>query len=129
MFRGRAVEKLVEGLPRRPWQELDECPYEDLGNPKRVHIDAYGNVHLCQGLCMGNMWQTPLKRVIEEYDVESHPVCGSLQKGGPAELARRYGFNPEEGYVDHCHLCYSTRLALRDRLPAYLGPPQVYGLR
>ncbi|MBA7600088.1 hypothetical protein ES703_07135 [subsurface metagenome] len=26
MFRGRAVEKLVEGLPQRRWEELTECP-------------------------------------------------------------------------------------------------------
>ncbi|MGB3904179.1 MAG: radical SAM protein, partial [Anaerolineae bacterium] len=55
MFRGRAVDKLVEGLPTRPWEELTQCPYEDLRDPGRVHLDPYGHVHLCQGLSMGNM--------------------------------------------------------------------------
>jgi len=54
LFKGRAVEKLVEGLPRRPWQELVTCPHEKMDDPSRVHLDAYGFVHLCQGLCMGN---------------------------------------------------------------------------
>ena len=47
MFRGRAVEKLIEGLPRKPWRGFAECPYEDLRDPGRVHLDCYGNVHLC----------------------------------------------------------------------------------
>jgi hypothetical protein len=50
LFKGRAVEKLVEGLPRRPWQELVTCPHEKMADPSRVHLDAYGFVHLYQGL-------------------------------------------------------------------------------
>ena len=38
IFRGRAAEKLVEGLPRRPWREFDECPHEDLQRLSRVHV-------------------------------------------------------------------------------------------
>ena len=30
VFRGRAVDNLVEGLPTRDWETLVECPYEDL---------------------------------------------------------------------------------------------------
>ncbi len=55
MFKGRAVEKLLSGLPRRPCNGLKQCPYEDLKSPSRVHVDAYGHVHLCQGLSMGNL--------------------------------------------------------------------------
>jgi hypothetical protein len=128
MFRGRAAVKLVEGLPTRDWRELTECPYEDLRDPGRVHLDAYGHVFLCQGLSMGNVWRSPLPELLEEYDAEAHPICGPLLEGGPALLADRYGVEPEEGYVDECHLCYSTRLALLDRFPQYLAPRQVYGL-
>jgi MoaA/NifB/PqqE/SkfB family radical SAM enzyme len=129
-FRGRAVEKLTEGLPRRPWDELVECPYEDLESTGRVrvHVDSYGNVHICQGLLMGNAWEKPFAALVEEYDAGSHPICGPLVRGGPAELAREYGVEHEDGYVDECHLCYVTRLALLDRFPEYLGPPLVYGL-
>jgi len=128
MFRGRAVEKLMKGLPTKSWQNFTECPYEDLRNPKRVHLDPYGNVHLCQGLSIGNMWQTPLSQLVKNYDCDSHPICKSLVEGGPALLAKVYDVKHDDKYVDACHLCYSLRLALLDRFPEYLAPAQVYGL-
>ena len=128
MFRGRAVEKLVEGLPRRPWKVFNECPYEDLQNPGRVHVDCYGNVHLCQGISMGNMWETPLSRLVKGYKTETHAICGPLLQGGPAALAETYGVDHQDGYVDACHLCYDTRVYLLDRFPRYLAPKQVYGI-
>jgi len=128
MFKGRAVEKLTEGLPRRQWQEFTTCPHEELESPKRVHIDSYGHVHLCQGLSMGNMWQTPLSELVNNYDALSHPICGPLVKGGPALLAIEYDVKHEDEYVDECHFCYLVRLALIDRFPQYLAPRQVYGL-
>jgi len=128
MFRGRAVENLVQGLPTRPWQGLTECPYEDLRDPGRVHLDSYGHVHLCQGLSMGNMWEMPLSRLVESYDPESHPICGPLLEGGPASLAQQYDVAHDEEYVDECHFCYLLRRALIDRFPQYLAPRQVYGL-
>ncbi|GIV18338.1 MAG: hypothetical protein KatS3mg023_0089 [Armatimonadota bacterium] len=127
-FRGRAVEKLSQGLPTRPWQTFTECPFENLRDPGRVHVDAYGNVHLCQGLCMGNLWKTPLSQLVERYRAEEHPICAPLVEGGPAELARRFGYPVESGYVEACHLCYLVRRALRERFPEYLAPPQVYGI-
>ncbi|MFW6118463.1 MAG: radical SAM protein [Chloroflexota bacterium] len=129
VFRGRAVEKLVEGLPRRPWEEFSECPYEDLKNPERVHIDAYGNIHLCQGLSMGNMWDAPLSRIVKQYDADSHPICKPLVNGGPARLVKEYNVQHEDEYVDACHMCYLIRLALLYRFPQYLAPRLVYGLQ
>jgi len=128
MFRGRAVEKLIADLPRRSWQEFTECPYEDLESPKRVHLDPYGNVHLCQGLSMGNAWEKPLSKMVKEYDAGSHPICGPLVRGGPALLAKECRVEHEDNYVDACHFCYSLRLKLLDRFPQYLTPKQVYGL-
>jgi hypothetical protein len=129
MFRGRAVEKLVEGLPRRAWEEFTECPYEDLRNPKRVHLDAYGNIHLCQGLSMGNMWDVPLSKIVKQYDADSHPICNPLVNGGPARLSKEYDVPHEAGYVDACHICYLVRRALIDRFPQCLAPRLVYGLQ
>ena len=128
MFRGRAVEKLTAGLPRRPGSELATCPHEDLQSPSRVHVDCYGHVHLCQGLSMGSMWRHPLSTLALEYDAGSHPICGPLSKGGPALLARQYDADIEGEYVDECHFCYLARRALVDRFPEYLAPRQVYGL-
>jgi len=128
MFKGRAVEKLTAGLPRRPWQELTQCPHEDLQSPSRVHVDQYGHVHVCQGLSMGNMWQRPLSVLALEYEADSHPICGPLAKGGPALLAKKYDVDHEGEYVDECHFCYLVRRSLVDRFPEYLAPKQVYGL-
>lgn len=127
MFRGRAVEKLVEGLPRKPWTEFRECRHEDLANPSRVHLDPFGFVHLCQGLTMGNCKEEPLSELIRSYDPVSHPICNPLIKGGPAALVKKYNVSHEDGYVDECHLCYCARLVLRSRFPKYLGPGQMYG--
>lgn len=128
MFRGRAVEKLTKNLPFRPWEELCECPYEDLISPSRVHIDSYGNVQICQGISMGNMWRTPLSELVFKYRSNDHPICAPLLRGGPAELAKELGVVPETGYIDECHFCYLARKAIIDKFPDYLSPKQVYGL-
>ena len=87
MFKGRAVEKLSAGLPRIDWKEFDECPYEDLVSPGRVHVDAYGNVHLCQGISMGNMLKTPLSELVNNYNYKNNPIVRPIVEGGPAKLA------------------------------------------
>jgi Radical SAM superfamily len=128
MFRGRAVEKLAGGLPRRPWQSFTECPHEELADPGRVHVDPYGHVHLCQGLLMGNLWETPLAQMVPAYAPQAHPLVGPILRGGPAELIRAYDVPHEEGYVDACHACFMARRALLERFPSLLAPRQVYGL-
>lgn len=128
MFRGRAVEKLIVALPRVAWEEFSECPHEELGNPSRVHIDAYGNVHLCQGLCIGNAWQTPLSSLAKDYRASAHPIVAPLLQGGPAQLVRAFNLPHADAYVDACHLCYCARQALIARFPEYLAPRQVYGM-
>lgn len=128
MFRGRAVDKLIEGLPRRPWREFTKCPYEELVNPQRVHVDPYGHVHLCQGVSMGNAWERPLPELVSSYEASKHPVAGPLVRGGPAELAREYGVELGDAFVDECHFCYLVRRELIGSFPECLTPPQVYGL-
>ena len=127
-FKGRAVEKLTDGLPRRPWTEFEECPDEDFTSPGRVHIDPFGYVHLCQGIALGNMKKTPLHDLIADYDPNAHPICAPLLQGGPAELVKKYDVEHEADYIDACHLCYSARLKLRDRFPEILAPDGVYGV-
>ncbi len=127
MYRGRAAEALVEGLPRQTWTSFTTCPYEDLADPGRVHLDPLGNLHLCQGLVMGNLFQQPLKQIIQDYKPAKHPVVGPLLTGGPTQLTQQYNLKPEPGYVDACHLCYTTRLALRHSFPEALTPDQMYG--
>jgi hypothetical protein len=128
VFRGRAVEKLINNLPLKNVEEFTKCPFEDLENPKRVHLDSYGNVHLCQGISMGNIWETPLSSLAKNYNALKHPICGPLVKNGPLGLAQEYNVEHEENYVDACHFCYQTRLNLLEKFPEYLTPKQVYGL-
>ena len=128
-FRGRAVEKLLSGLPVKPWNDFRRCPYENLENPSRVHVDPYGHVHICQGVSMGNMFEVSLSKIVREYDAQLHPFCGPLIKGGPSELSRALRIIHEEEYVDECHFCYSIRKRAMDRFPAYLAPKQVYGVK
>ncbi len=128
MLRGRAVEKLTEGLPRVPFGQFTSCPHEELEHPRRVHIDSFGNVHICQGISMGNMWKTRLSTLVTDYDSKRHPICGPLIEGGPAGLARKYNIKHDAEYIDACHFCSLLRKDMIDRFPDYLTPPQVYGL-
>ncbi len=127
-LRGRAVEKLVKGLPTRSCNEFTKCPYEDFKDPGRVHVDPFGNVHLCQGISMGNMWKTPFSSLVEKYDAKKHPIAGPILKGGPLQLAKTYHIPHREEYVDACHMCSTLCLDLIERFPQYLTPRQVYGL-
>jgi FMN phosphatase YigB (HAD superfamily) len=127
-LQGRAVEKYAQELPTQKRENFKECPYEELADPKRLHIDSYGNAHICQGISMGNCWNTPLSELVAEYDAQKHPICGPLVRGGPIRLMEEHGLRLEDEYVNECHLCYAARLALLDKFPEYLAPRQVYGL-
>jgi hypothetical protein len=89
MYRGRAAERLAPLAARRPWESFTACPHENLRAPARVHVDPGGDLHLCQGLSMGNLFRTPLRELCADYDPEAHPIAGPLVAGGPAELIRR----------------------------------------
>lgn len=128
MYRGRAATELLEGVPVQAWDSFAECLHEDLLGPSRVHVDAFGYVHLCQGLTLGNLFEQPLVRLVAAYDPAQHPIVGPLLSGGPAELVRRYEVPHEPAYADACHLCYTTRERLRARFPEMLAPDQMYGV-
>jgi len=127
VFRGRAAEVLASRVEAKPWEQFDTCPWEDLREPGRVHVDPFGNLHICQGISIGNMLKRPLTEIMADYDADAHPITGPLLAGGPAEIVRRYDLSHEEGYADHCHLCYQSRCALRERFPDELTPDQMYG--
>jgi hypothetical protein len=127
MFRGRAAAKLSRNALMQDWKQFTSCPYEDLRNPSRLHVDAYGNLQICQGICMGNVWETPLEDLVRNYSPQDHPICGPLITGGPAQLARDLGYTPpEEGVADACHLCWLARKSCRGKVPGVLEPAQVY---
>lgn len=127
-FRGRAADTLTAGRPTQPTATFTECPDEDLADPGRVHLDAWGNVHLCQGVLLGNAWETPLAALLEAYEPAGHPVCGPLLRDGPAALAAESGLVLPASWASACHLCFDVRRRMRTNThdTPHLGPAQVY---
>ncbi|MEW6404392.1 MAG: radical SAM protein [Chloroflexota bacterium] len=128
MFRGRAASRLVPRVKRVDYRQFNECPHEDLREPGRVHLDPLGNLHICQGIAIGNLFKKSLKQICSSYDPDTHPICGPLLHGGPLALIDEYHLSHEKTYADACHMCYSVRSALRQKLPNVLTPDQMYGV-
>jgi len=127
MYRGRAFSKLTERASKKPWREFTKCPYEDFTKQERVHIDPFGYVHVCQGISIGNAWQKPFSKIIEEFNSYENPILEPLIRGGPVALVEKFNLPHDEFYADACHLCYAARLLLRNRYPEILTPNQMYG--
>ena len=127
LYRGRAAAKLAPQATKEPWAGFDSCPYENLRDPGRLHVDPLGNLHICQGLSIGNLFAEPLARICARYDPDAHPLIGPLLRGGPAALVRDFGAAHERDYADACHLCDDCRRKLRSQFPASLSPDQMYG--
>jgi hypothetical protein len=128
MYKGRAAKKLSKEADKVSWDELTKCPYEDLVNPKRVHIDPSGYVHVCQGISIGNGWRTPFSKIVEEYNPYENPIIEPLIRGGPKALVEEFDTSHERYYADACHLCYVARCMLRKKLPDILAPNEMYGV-
>ncbi len=128
MFRGRAAVVLTPRVAQRPWKTFTECPHEDLREPGRIHLDPLGNLHICQGVVIGNVFEKPLKKICAEYEADAHPICGPLLEGGPAALVSEYSLPHQSAYADACHLCYEARRDLRTCFPEILAPDQMYGV-
>jgi MoaA/NifB/PqqE/SkfB family radical SAM enzyme len=128
MFRGRAAIELAPRYSGSPWDIYRECPHERLDDPSRVHIDPTGEVHLCQGISLGNLFEQPLSELVASYEPGSHPIVGPLLTSGPAGLVEIYKLEHQEMYADACHLCYMARLQLRDQFPLVLAPDSMYGV-
>jgi MoaA/NifB/PqqE/SkfB family radical SAM enzyme len=127
MFRGRAAAILAPRAEQHRWDSFTECAHEDLLEPGRLHLDPVGNLHICQGIVVGNVFETPIKEICASYDAEQHPICGPLREGGPRALVEEFNLPHKAEYADACQLCYEARLALRERFPETLAPDQMYG--
>ena len=127
MYRGRASQ-LVTRAALHPWENFTECSHEDLREPGRVHLDPFGNLHICQGVVIGNVFEKSLRQICDEYDADAHPICRPLLAGGPAALVTEYNLPHASDYADACHLCYEARTTLRARFPDLLAPDQMYGV-
>jgi hypothetical protein len=128
MYRGRAAVELAPRAVGHAWESFSSCPHEDLGEPGRIHLDPLGNLHICQGLVIGNLFEKPLRQICAEYEPDAHPICGALLAGGPAALVSEYNLPHASQYADSCQLCYQARTMLRARFPDLLTPDQMYGV-
>jgi len=128
MYRGRAADKLTIDAHKVPWDQFGECPFEDLREPGRVHVDPFGYVHICQGITIGNLYKTPLHEICAHYDPDSHAITGPLLENGPTGLVDRYRLDHQDCYADACHLCDEARRTLRTKFPEILQPDQIYGI-
>jgi MoaA/NifB/PqqE/SkfB family radical SAM enzyme len=129
MYRGRAAVKLAPEVtaPRYAPETLTECPYENLTAPGRVHVDPFGNLHICQGIIIGNILNQPLSEIVRQFAPTKNPILGTLIAGGPAALVKQFNLPCEGTYADACELCYRAREQLRSQFPDILGPDQMYG--
>jgi MoaA/NifB/PqqE/SkfB family radical SAM enzyme len=127
MYKGRAFSELTKKATKKPWREFTKCPYENFPKQERVHIDPLGYVHVCQGISIGNAWQKPLSKIIDEYNPFENPILEPLVRGGPVALVEKFSLSHDEAYADACHLCSAARLILRSKYPDVLVPDQMYG--
>ncbi len=72
-------------------------------------------------------WLKPLAGSVDDLSISSDAYHGSHVGLNHPEIVRRYDLPHEDGYADHCHLCYTARSALRERFPDVLTPDQMYG--
>lgn len=133
MYRGRAAVLLAPRAARQPgnlraWDSFTTCPHEDLANPRRVHLDPFGNIHICHGIVPGNLGQVQLADLCARYDPANHPILGPLIEAGPSGLVQAFHLPHAPEYVDACQLCYAARLALRPRFADALTPDAIYGI-
>jgi len=85
-------------------------------------IDPVGNIHIFEGISIGNIFEESLQDICNGYDPDTFPIIGPLLKGSPAELVDCYKLNHRSRYADACHLCYEAHLALREGFLRLLVP-------
>lgn len=127
MLLGRAATHLVTDFSDDYLSAKMDCPYPDLADPKNISIDPYGNLHICQGIAIGNVWIKPLSDLLKDTKPADHPILGPIILGGPGELGRVYQTQPDLVSKNPCLYCFQVRRSLLDRFPQYLTPRQIYG--
>jgi len=128
MYRGRAADKLANKATFHPTSTFVECPHENLVDPGRVHIDPFGNMHICQGISIGNIHTSSIREICCNFNSTRHPILGPLLDGGPVKLVEQYRLTCADAYADACQLCYEARKLLRIQFPDILIPDQMYGI-
>ncbi|HRS19857.1 MAG TPA: radical SAM protein, partial [Bacteroidales bacterium] len=116
-------------VPNGKCTDLSEC----LGkrgplNPKMVWIDCYGNVMICYGIIIGNIYKTSFAEIIANYSPKQSIIIDILTEKGPIglyELAQQMNVAVVKEFYDECDVCYSSRKALQPFF-SELGPAECY---
>jgi len=133
-FTGRAGGKLADLVAATPTEQIASmnCQAEFLG-AKGVHIDPFGNVFsgTCSGIIIGNVSQTPLEQIWQQFHPANNEVLNTLFTLGPSGLlsrAEKLGYRKANLYAGKCHLCTSIRQFLFDKGfgSSILGPSDCY---
>jgi len=116
-------------VPQGMCSDLSEClgkrgPF----NPAMVWVDAYGNVMLCYGIVIGNVYNTPFIDIINNYSLENSEITKCISVGGPKELLKlvnKNNISMELKFYDECDVCFNARKVLQ---PYYseLHPRECY---
>ena len=118
-------------IPCKPCSDLSEClgtrgPF----NPAMVWVDAFGNVMVCYGIIIGNVFEKKFVDIISEYTIDSNPVLKIIAEEGPHGLfydAKQCNSELQQNsFYDTCDVCYACRKALRKKHHMYLGPHECY---
>ena len=97
--------------------------------PWTVFIGPDENVNVCYGVSLGHLRDASLLELLRQFDEAPNPIVRTLLTDGPAGLARRaaaYGWQPDEPFLNECHLCYRVRSFLRRFEPQHLQPDACY---
>lgn len=119
-----------KNIPSGKCTELNTC----LGNrspfnPAMVWIDPYGNVMICYGIIIGNVYKQSFREILECYDTKTFPLIHELAQNGPRALYNfvlKHHFSIKSAFFDECDLCYQSRKVLRTYYPELFGPDECY---
>jgi MoaA/NifB/PqqE/SkfB family radical SAM enzyme len=133
-FTGRAAGRLAELMASEPMEAYaaSNCKSNFLG-AKGVHIDPFGNVFsgTCSGIILGNVIQTKLHDIWQQFHPSENKLIQSLFYRGPLGLLEnnpKLHYSKAKLYAGKCHLCTYIRWLLFDQNIAKdtIGPPECY---
>lgn len=136
LFVGRAAETYGDqfakgrGIPKEPCTKVPWWSDGEIDTTDLIILEPGGYITKGCGIAIGNLHETDLIEMLQNYRAENHPVFSVLMKQGPfglAKLAEQYGYRIKEDYADKCHLCHEARQALKPYYDGILKPDQHYG--
>lgn len=120
---GRFRHSLCEYYPRFPELPPQKCrdiPYANA--PDRVGSLRFlpnGDVHICRGVILGNIFEAELPRMLQAYEPLTDPALAAIVSDGAQGIltlaAKDHVMIDPEDYYGRCDLCAATLSALRRR--------------